>query len=303
MNRAELQKKIKQEYVERRNNANIKCENYIEKLKKDEEFKNLYLNYNIANLNLIKAKHLSRDIEKANQDFIKAEDSLKTYMKNKGQSFSKLFPQYRCKKCNDTGIVNGKMCECLSNEINQRLTESLSSYKYFNNFNMINSAKMNENSEKIYKEMYKWCESFPNDIINISILGVPGSGKTFLLECICSKLIERGFNVVFCTAFDFNEECRKYHCSQDSKMESFLNCDALIIDDLGTEPMLKNITQEYLYNIINLRQINKKATLISTNLIPEQLVLRYSLRTMSRLNNKQLSKLYYFNTAVDKRTY
>ena len=86
-------------------------------------------------------------------------------------------------------------------------------------------------------------------------------------------------------------------------MESFLNCDALIIDDLGTEPMLKNITQEYLYNIINLRQINKKATLISTNLIPEQLVLRYSLRTMSRLNNKQLSKLYYFNTAVDKRTY
>ena len=71
--------------------------------------------------------------------------------------------------------------------------------------------------------MYKWCESFPNDIINISILGVPGSGKTFLLECICSKLIERGFNVVFCTAFDFNEECRKYSKKLEEETNIVLN--------------------------------------------------------------------------------
>lgn len=303
MDRFELQKKIKQEYVERRNKANIRCENYIEKLKQDEKFKTLYLSYNIANLNLIKAKHLNKEVEKFNKDFKTAEEELKNYMKEKNQSFSRLFPQYKCKKCNDTGIINGKMCECLSNEIAERMASNLSSYKYFNAFNMINSAKMNEASTKIYKDMFYWCETFPNDIINISILGVPGSGKTFLLECICSKLVEQGFNVIFMTAFDFNEECRKYHCSQDSKMDSFRTCDALIIDDLGTEPLLKNITQEYLYNIINLRQVNHKATLISTNLNGEQLALRYGIRTISRLNNKQLAKSYYFSTNIDKRTY
>ena len=303
MNKREIATIIRQEFAEKRWKAEQKCENYIEKLKEDDQFKTLYLNYNIANLNLIKAKHISNDVENAEKNQQKAENELKDYMKKKGLNFNKLKPQYSCKKCQDTGIVNGKMCNCLSNAIAERINKENSSYNNFHTFDMINSAKMNENSEKIYKDMYNWCESFPNQIINISLLGVPGSGKTFLLECITSKLVQKGCNVVFCTAFDFNEECRKYHLSQPSKLDSYLNCDALIIDDLGTEPVLKNITQEYFYNVINLRQINNKATLISTNLSPEQLVMRYSMRTMSRLNNKQLSKSYFFSTAVDKRTY
>lgn len=303
MNKKEISILVRQEFAEKRFRAEQKCENYIEKLKEDNEFKTLYLNYNISKLNLVKAKHLSKNVEQANQDFITAEQVLKEYLKNHKISFSRLSPQYSCKNCNDTGIVKGKMCECLSTAITERMAKNNSSYHSFHTFDMINSNKMNENSERIYKEMFTWCETFPNDILNISLLGVPGSGKTFLLECITSKLISLGFNVVFATAFDFNEECRKYHCSQNSKMETYLNCDALIIDDLGTEPVLKNITAEYFYNIINLRQINRKATLISTNLNPEQLALRYSIRTISRLNNKQLSKAYYFNTSVDKRTY
>ena len=303
MTRQEIAKQVKQEFAEKRWKAEQMCENYIEKLKQNADFKTLYLNYNIANLNLIKAKHINRNIEECSQAQKSAEDQLKTFMKNNKYSFARLTPQYSCKKCQDTGIVNGKMCNCLSNAIAERINKENSSYNNFHTFDMINSAKMNENSDKIYKDMYDWCYSFPNQIINISLLGVPGSGKTFLLECITSKLVQKGCNVVFCTAFDFNEECRKYHLSQPSKLDSYLNCDALIIDDLGTEPVLKNITQEYFYNVINLRQINKKATLISTNLLPEQLVNRYSLRTMSRLNNKQLSKSYFFSTAVDKRTY
>lgn len=303
MNKSEISKQVKQEFAEKRWKAEQQCENYIEKLKENAEFKTLFLNYNIANLNLIKAKHLNRDVDTKTAEQQSAQDQLKTFMKANKYNFARLTPQYSCKKCNDTGILAGKMCECLSNAIAERINKVNSSYNTFHTFDMINSAKMNENSTRIYKEMYSWCENFPSEIVNISLLGVPGSGKTFLLECITSKLIEEKFDVVFCTAFDFNEECRKYHTSQPNKLDSYLKCDALIIDDLGTEPVLKNITQEYFYNVINLRQINKKATLISTNLLPEQLVNRYSLRTMSRLNNKQLSKSYFFSTSVDKRTY
>lgn len=303
MNKKEISTIVRQEFAEKRRKAEQLCENYIEKLKQNEEFNALYVKYNIANLNYIKAVHSSKDVEQMEQEKLLAESNLKAYMKNNRLQFARLSPQYSCKKCNDTGIVKGKMCECLSNAIAERINKANSTYNNFHTFDMINSNKMNENSEKIYKDMFNWCENFPSEITNISLLGVPGSGKTFLLECITSKLIEKGVNVVFCTAFDFNEECRKYHMSQPNKLENFLKCDALIIDDLGTEPVLKNITQEYFYNVINLRQINKKATLISTNLEPEKLVNRYSLRTMSRLNNKALSKLYYFSTTVDKRTY
>jgi len=63
----------------------------------------------------------------------------------------------------------------------------------------------------------------------------------------------------------------------------------LLIDDLGTEPILKNVTKEYLYNLINIRQINNRATMISTNLSLDNILNRYDERIFSRLANKSLS--------------
>lgn len=312
MTKQEIITKIKNEMSNRRHIAEVNCDAYIEKLKLDLEFKRLFLNYNIANLKMIKAKHIAvvnnTEVSKeAKEEFEIAKHSLDNYLTENKINPSKLRPQYKCKKCEDKGIVNGKMCKCLSDEINKRLSEENSTYNKMHTFNMINQSKMNENSNRIFKEMFEWCNNFPNNILNINLFGSVGTGKTFLLECITSKLRERGFNVIFITAFALNEECRKYHFSQSNNLENILNCDALIIDDLGTEPVLKNITTEYFYNIINLRQINNKATLVSSNLNPlnalyeTELIRRYTERTISRMLNKALSKSYVFNS-VDKRT-
>jgi len=312
MTKQEIITKIKNEMSNRRHIAEVNCDAYIEKLKLDPEFKTLFLNYNIANLKQIKAKHLAvvnnmQEDESVIKEFESAKQSLNDYLKKYKINPAKLRPQYKCKDCEDKGIVNGKMCKCLSDEINKRLSEENSTYNKMHTFGMINQSKMNENSNRIFKEMYEWCNTFPNSILNINLFGSVGTGKTFLLECITSKLRERGFNVVFITAFALNEECRKYHFSQINNLENILNCDALIIDDLGTEPVLKNITTEYFYNIINLRQINSKATLVSSNLNPlnamyeTELIRRYTERTISRMLNKALSKSYVFNS-VDKRT-
>lgn len=312
MTKQEIITKIKNEMSNRRHIAEVNCDAYIEKLKLDPEFKTLFLNFNIANLKLIKAKHLAvvnnAELDTAvDEEFNNAKLALESYLKENKINPAMLRPQYKCKLCEDKGIVNGKMCKCLSDEINKRLSEENSTYNKMYTFNMINQSKMNENSNRIFKEMFEWCNTFPNNIININLFGSVGTGKTFLLECITSKLRERGFNVIFITAFALNEECRKYHFSQSNNLESILNCDALIIDDLGTEPVLKNITTEYFYNIINLRQINNKATLVSSNLNPlnamyeTELIRRYTERTISRMLNKMLSKSYVFNS-VDKRT-
>lgn len=312
MTKQEIIKQIKNEMSKRRHTAEVNCDLYIEKLKQDPEFKTLFLNYNIANLKLIKEKHnasvttASNNLHNAEEQFDRAKESLMQYLKAHNINPSKLKPQYKCKLCEDKGIVDGKMCKCLSEEINKRLSEENSTYNKMHTFSMVNQNKMNENSNKIYKEMYNWCNTFPNEIVNINLFGSVGTGKTFLLECITSKLRENGKNVIFITAFALNEECRKYHFSQPNNLDNILSCDCLIIDDLGTEPVLKNITTEYFYNIINLRQINNKATLVSSNLNPlnekyeTELIRRYSERTISRMLNKQLSKSYVFSSP-DKR--
>lgn len=295
MTKKEVINEIKNEMANRRHTAEVKAENFIERLKEqDSEFKTLYLDYNLANLNLIKAKHLNVDIGEAQLKFDECEKRLNEHLASKKISRKRLLPQYQCKLCEDKGIYQGKMCACLSEEINKRLSNDNSTYTRFHTFNMVNSNKMNENLTRIYRDCYNWCESFPSNIININLLGDVGTGKTFLLECCASKLIERGFNVMFLTAFDFNEECRKYHFSQPNLIGNIFNCDLLIIDDLGTEPVLKNITVEYLYNVINLRQARNKATMISTNLDFNSLMTRYGERTFSRMTHKSIALNYSF---------
>ena len=258
---------------------------------------------NLDNLGLTagELKVLKDDMEDKKEKFLQVESEYFDFLKENHISIKSLLPKYDCQICQDKGIVNGKMCSCLIDDLNSKLAEVNSSYSRFNTFEMANSNLMNEGYTKIYKEMFDWCNEQPNEIININLMGGVGTGKTFLLECIASQLLKNKKDVIFTTAFNFNEECRKYHFSQPNKLEEYLNCSYLVIDDLGTEPNIKNITQEYLYNVVNLRQVNRKTTLISTNLSPEQLVDRYGMRTVSRLTNKQLSKAYLL-TGIDKRS-
>ena len=57
----------------------------------------------------------------------------------------------------------------------------------------------------------------------------------------------------------------------------------LLIDDLGAEPMMQNITVEYLFMLLNERMTAKRHTVIATNLSPTQLQERYGERVMSRI--------------------
>ena len=62
----------------------------------------------------------------------------------------------------------------------------------------------------------------------------------------------------------------------------YLACDLLIIDDIGTE-MTTQFTISAMYNIINTRLMDGKATVISTNLVPEAIEGRYSPQIASRI--------------------
>jgi DNA replication protein DnaC len=62
----------------------------------------------------------------------------------------------------------------------------------------------------------------------------------------------------------------------------YFDCDLLIIDDLGTE-VSNQFTTSCLYNVINTRLNLRRPTIISTNLMQDELRRRYWDRITSRL--------------------
>lgn len=261
---------------------------------------------NIANATMEIAK-----LEMQNKDTSSETELLKTFNKERTKILKKLGftlrdiePQYFCKKCNDTGVFNNNVCKCLEVEINNILMKDIScAVDKSHTFENCKESFLKENNlDKIYKTTFDWVNKYPSSKYkNIILLGKAGAGKTYLTDCIANGLIKKQEFVNFVTAFNLNNSMLNYHTtfddSKNSILEPFLTCPVLIIDDLGTEPILKNITKEYLYLIVNERIINGKCTIISSNLTPNEIIDRYGERIYSRLFNKTNCLSFNFQNA------
>ena len=100
-----------------------------------------------------------------------------------------------------------------------------------------------------------------------------------------------GFSVVYGTAarvFD-RFEARKFGREEGEAVEAdvdrVLDCDLLILDDLGTE-MTTPFVQSALYTIVNTRVINRRAAILSTNLKLDDLGRRYTPQIVSRIEGE-----------------
>ena len=78
----------------------------------------------------------------------------------------------------------------------------------------------------------------------------------------------------------------------EPKGTKYIECDLLIIDDLGTE-FVNQFTVSCLYNLLNTRQNKNLSTVISTNLTAEELARKYEDRIYSRLVGRD-SKILLF---------
>ena len=102
-------------------------------------------------------------------------------------------------------------------------------------------------------------------------------------------------NVLLISAYKFHEIARKAYMTGDSApMEDLLSADVLMIDDMGAEPLMENITIVQWFNLINERQLRRKGTIISTNLMEDELRRRYTERIASRLLGGMGCKLIQF---------
>lgn len=118
---------------------------------------------------------------------------------------------------------------------------------------------------------------------NLVIYGSTGTGKTFLTHCITGEVMDAGKTCIYLTAAEFvdvAEQAEFKHQPEDFR--NCFTCDLLVIDDLGTE-LVNTFTSGVVYRVVNERILNRKSTVISTNLMLDQLQTTYSDRTFSRL--------------------
>ena len=111
-------------------------------------------------------------------------------------------------------------------------------------------------------------------------------GKTFLSGCIADMVTDKGYSVVYESAPQLFAKLEKnrFNPTEQTRVdvENIMNCDLLIVDDLGTE-MPGNFVTAALYALLNDRLLENRSMLISTNLNAEEIAQRYSGQIASRL--------------------
>ena len=207
-----------------------------------------------------------------------------------------------CPFCNDTGYRGGEMCRCLKTYYVEEQRKELSKLldlgsQSFDTFDTDwysdqrapgKTKSAREHMEWVYYTCVEYAHNFGKKPANLLLFGRPGLGKTHLSAAIAREVSGKGFSVVYDTAGHIFErfEAQKFGRDEAERdVERVLNCDLLILDDLGTE-MVTTFVQSALYQIINGRLLEKKSTIVSTNLMPEAIAQRYSGQIASRIEGE-----------------
>ncbi len=203
---------------------------------------------------------------------------------------------YECELCGDTGYVDTKMCACMKKALVMAGYRSsgvwgLMQTQSFDNFSL-KYYKDDEEGYAIMKKevaaLKKYAESFDKDTYKSFIfIGNTGLGKTHISTSVAVKVIERGFDVHYVSACSMisDFEARQFGArgaAESVDTSRYYDSDLLIIDDFGTE-LTNQFTVSCFYDVINTRIINRKSTIINTNLGKQEINSRYGDRITSRL--------------------
>ena len=203
-------------------------------------------------------------------------------------------PDWDCPKCQDRGYLKpGELCSCLLRERmddlfnNSGMSEAMKQYT-FGNF----SADYYPDREGM-QDKVAWCKEFAVKIAegtnrdNLFLTGQVGRGKTHLSAAIANEVLKSGKTVLYKRAIDLFDLIRRYKFEEDPEqgrklLNQIKTCDLLVIDDLGAERTTDFVTEQ-LISILDDRNYNNKAWIISSNLSLSEVGKTYTDRTSDRI--------------------
>jgi len=211
-----------------------------------------------------------------------------------------LEPPYYCQTCQDTGYVDGKRCGCLSALLRAEACKSLPAPEHLEDYSF-EAFSLEYYSDKaegavsprrqmrdILNKCRSFAESFPCDGESLLFTGRTGLGKTHLSLAIANQVTRSGAAVAYTSAQDLVDRAERAKFGRDPSgadgefVQGALGCDLLVLDDLGSE-FLSALASATLFHVINTRLLERRSTIISTNLSPDEMQSRYSERLISRI--------------------
>lgn len=294
----EMFSKAKSILESRREEAELKAENNrLKAISKCPEIASVERDIQRAGISVFKAigmapqqseKYLSELAAQSAADQQKEAELLKSV----GMTPEDLEPSYSCNLCNDKGVYDGHYCECFKKLLKRLSYDELSRDSKvrdsgFDNFRIdFYPDSEKDRMRSVIEYCKSWADDFNENSPSVLMFGSTGLGKTHLSLAMADVVINKGYGVIYGSAQNLFRKTEDEHfgrAKSDIDTESaLLDCDLLILDDLGAE-FSTQFTQALLYNIINTRINTSKPTIINTNLSPDEIEATYSQRIASRI--------------------
>ncbi len=288
---------------ERRFNERVRQDALSDSLLKDEVYYALHCERVDLRAKMVSLDTQTEDYAKVQARYDEIVDAMQKRMEVLGVSKEDFTTRYHCPLCKDTGYVDGNECNCLKQLVYSYLRESCGRLATDeSNFDSVNFSifpkEALENYQQFYNILKRLAQVFPaNNSKIVGVFGPVGVGKTYGLSIFANNLMQKGFSVMVLNSAEMNAIFLKYHLAKTSdKMdiwEPLIDCDLLVLDDLGAENSISNVTANYLLNLLNERE--DKTTCFTSNLTPEHLREKYGDRVFSRMSHKKRAMMCMLN--------
>ncbi len=254
-------------------------------------------------------------VDSLRDENLAAQEQIKELLRSHGLPEDWLEPRFVCKKCSDTGVVDGRTCDCVAQLLRKTAYEDAQRsmpLRSFSDFRLdYYPAEVDHGigrSPRAWmKEVYDLCVRYADDFdeeqsLSLLFIGKTGLGKTFLSLAIAGEIVKKGYSVYYTPASALvNALNGEYFGKTRPDIKTFelaRDCDLLIIDDLGAEFDSK-FGATALCELINGRIESPKPApmIISTNLSVNEIERRYSARFASRLIG-EFDHVEFFGTDI-----
>lgn len=253
----------------------------------------------LSKLIIKKDGDLRRNFDKLREQNLQGQAMIKKLLAKNGFPEDFLEAQYSCPKCNDKGYSGGERCSCYKELLNRLAVEKLNSEANmpncdFKHFSLSYYDGKSENGMDCRRKMEEnlnvcldYANGFSRNSSSLFMLGKTGVGKTHISLSIAKRVTELGYTAAYGSLLNYLRIIEKEHFgrseeSESDTMQTLINADLLVLDDLGSE-FRSNFYESALYNIINSRINLGLPTIISSNLSTAELQRNYNDRIISRI--------------------